>query len=105
MFGIIFNSLIDHMGDRLHGYTAFAVVAGVLITLGGLALIDWRAAAIALACFAASGTPMVLGDIARTVRRRERAIRVQQLFAEKRGLEALKEALRSNDDDGQESQA
>ena len=80
-FGLSYNSLVNYLGERKDGYTALLVVAGVLITLGGIALIDWRAAALALAAFAASGTPMVLGDIYCTITKRERAIRMMQLIA------------------------
>jgi hypothetical protein len=88
-FGFSYNGLVDYLGERKDGYTAFMVVAGVLITLGGVAMIDWQAAAIALACFAASGTPMVLGDIARTVQRRERSIRIARLIAEARAQDVM----------------
>jgi hypothetical protein len=89
MTGWAYNSLIEYLSDRIHGYTALTVVAGVLVTIGGMALVDWRAAAIALACFAASGTPMVIGDIARTVRRREKAIRIAALIAEAQAKETI----------------
>lgn len=73
-FGVAFNMLVHSLDGRHEGYTALLVVAGVLVTLGGVALICWQAAAICLAAFAASGTPMVLGDIWRAVQRRERVL-------------------------------
>ena len=91
MFGLSFNALINYLGERKDGYVAMLVVGGVLITLGGIALIDWRAAVLALIGFAASGTPMVLGDIARTVERRERNIRMMQLIAAARAAKVMDE--------------
>jgi hypothetical protein len=51
------------------------VVGGVLITLGGLALADWRAGLLALTMFAASGLPMVIGDVYRAMRKRDRVLK------------------------------
>ena len=76
IFGLGFNWLIA-WSERHHvldGYTAFAVVLGTLVTLGGIALINLTAAVIALACFAASGLPMLAGSVYRHIeaRRKER---------------------------------
>jgi hypothetical protein len=86
-FGWAFNSLVNWLGDRKDGYTSLLVVAGVLVTLGGVALIDWRAAGLALAGFAASGLPMVIGDVARTVAKREKALRLMRLVAREQAEE------------------
>lgn len=74
-FGVLFNLAVEIAERRgwLEGYTALAVVAGVIVTLAGVALIDWRAAAISLICFIASGTPMVIGSAWRYIRAREKA--------------------------------
>jgi hypothetical protein len=81
MFGLAYNGLVSWLGERKDGYTALLVVGGVLVTLAGVALIDWQAAVITLAAFAASGIPMILGDIARTISKRERALRMMRLIA------------------------
>src|SRR5690606_21381708 len=81
MFGSAFNALVSWLGDRKDGYTSLLVVAGVLVTIGGVALIDLRAAGLTLAAFAASGLPMVIGDAARTVEKREKALRLMRLVA------------------------
>jgi len=89
---------VDYLDDRKDGYVALLVVAGVLVTLGGVALIDWRAAVLALVALAASGTPMVIGDILRTVRRRESAIRLRRTIANKDALSILTDKLLDGDD-------
>ena len=81
MFGAAYNSFVNWLGERGEGYTALLVAGGVLVTLAVVALVDWRAAALTLVAFAASGAPMIIGDIARNVVRRERAIRMQRLIA------------------------
>jgi thiol:disulfide interchange protein len=80
MFGLAFNGLVSWLGSRKEGYVSLLVVAGVLITLGGAALLDWQAAAWVLICFAASGTPMIIGDIWRAQSARDKAARVQRLI-------------------------
>ena len=82
MFGWAFNALVDYLKDRSDGYLAMLVVAGVGITLIGAAIISWQAAVLVLVCFAASGIPMIIGEISRSIRMRERAIRIQRLIAE-----------------------
>lgn len=89
MYGLAYNSLVNYLGERLHGYTALMVAGGVLVTLAGAAMISWQAAGLVLACFVASGTPMILGDIARTVERREKSIRIAQLIAEARAKDVM----------------
>ena len=85
VFGFVYNLLVcwleRHNYDE--GYTSLLVVGGVGVTLGGMALIDWRAALLGLGLFAASGFWMVVGSVARYVRRRQRA---QEAFREIRGL-------------------
>lgn len=73
-FGLAYNALVQVLGDRKDGYTAFLVVAGVLVTLCGLALVSWEYALLALSLFAASGAPMILGDIYRSIQRRDKAL-------------------------------
>lgn len=81
MFGWAFNALVGWLDERKDGYTSLLVAAGVLITLGGVAMIDWRAAVLCLICFTASGGPMILGDIGRAIRKREAAMRMMRLIA------------------------
>jgi hypothetical protein len=77
-FGCFYNGLMQRLGESKSGYTAFFVVGGVLITLIGMALIDWRAALLALMLFAASGLPMVIGAMARAIGEREREMNALQ---------------------------
>lgn len=82
MFGIAFNYFVDHLNGLKDGYLSLLVVAGVGITLIGVAIISWQAAVLVLACFAASGIPMIIGEIARNIQMREKALRIQRLIAE-----------------------
>lgn len=82
LFGMIFATFVWFLGRRKEGYTAFLVAGGVLVTLAGVAVIDWRAAVLTLACFTASGTPMIIGSVAQYVWKREQeqlAIRAEAL--------------------------
>jgi hypothetical protein len=73
-FGLAYNALMHYLGERKDGYTALFVVGGVMVTIGGLALIDWRCALLTLTLFAASGLPMVIGDVYRAMRKRDRVL-------------------------------
>jgi hypothetical protein len=75
VFGTIYNLVVAWMERNGYdeGYTAIMVVVGVLVTLGGLAMVDWRAAALTVVAFACSGTPMVLGSWWRHAQARKRA--------------------------------
>ena len=77
LFGVAYNAFVGWAQSRGYeeGYTAILVVIGVLVTLAGVAIIDWNAARITTFAFIASGSPMIAGSIWRHVRRRERAIR------------------------------
>jgi biotin transporter BioY len=79
-FGWAYNSVINSLGKRTEGYLSLLVAGGVLITLGGVALLDWQAAALCLAAFAASGVPMIVGDIWRTTQAREKRERMRRLI-------------------------
>ena len=71
MFGIIYNWLMDHLGERKEGYVSLMVVGGVLVTGIGFAVVAGIEDAIILAIlFVASGTPMIIGEIARIIRLR-----------------------------------
>lgn len=78
VFGIVYAWFTEYSTRRgwLDGYTAFYVVAGVLITqLARLALPYSDLVAenllIILSCYAASGLPMIAADVARHLRQRE----------------------------------
>lgn len=74
LFGIVYDRFIAWLGELKEGYLALFVVVGVLVTLLGVAVMDLRAAVIALLSFCASGIPMLVGDIQRTIEKRKRAI-------------------------------
>jgi hypothetical protein len=72
IFGFAYNVLVAWLERRGYheGYTAILVVGGTLITLSGVAIVDWRAAALALGAFACSGFWMVVGSWWRHVQAR-----------------------------------
>ena len=67
--GVLYNVLVAYVQRQLpdrHGVTAWLVVGGVAFTLVGILLLtDLETFVIALLCFAASGTPMILGSMER----------------------------------------
>ena len=71
--GTVYNRAVAYLEVKgyMEGYTSLAVAFGVLVTLAFVALLDWKVALMTLACFAASGTPMIVGSISRYVKRRE----------------------------------
>jgi hypothetical protein len=84
MFGLAYNTLMEILGERKEGYTGFFVAIGTVITLVGAFYASqfkpvpyW----VALACFAASGIPMIIGDVLRVERARQAAIRRHQAEA------------------------
>jgi len=86
MFGLAYNVWIGWLGDRKEGYTALLVMIGVAVTLIGVAIISWQSALLVLGAFAASGTPMIAGDIYRAVKAREDAkARIAAEIARKAG--------------------
>lgn len=83
VFGAIYNALVAIAERRgwIEGYTALAVIVGVLVILAALALVDHRTALVTLGAFAAAGAPMAAGSIYRHMRTREKAQRsmIQEL--------------------------
>lgn len=73
VFGFLYNLLVGWLQSRGYdeGYTALLVVAGVAVTLLGLAFISIEIAITAFLTFAASGFWMVVGSMWRYVKRRE----------------------------------
>lgn len=84
LFGVGFNWLIATLGDLAEGYTSILVVGGVCATLLGLAVLDTRAALLAVILFIASGLPMIIGSIWRTIKVRKAAIEAAKREIEKR---------------------
>ena len=82
MFGWAYDAFVGALQERKDGYLAMLVAAGVGITLVGVAIISWQAALLVLACFAASGIPMIVGEISRSIKMRDKALRMQRLIAE-----------------------
>ena len=82
MFGLSYNFFVGSLEERKNGYLAMLVAAGVGMTLIGVAIVSWQAAVLVLACFAASGMPMIVGEISRSIQLREKALRMQRLIAE-----------------------
>lgn len=82
LFGVGYDRLVEWMEAHGYddGYTAFLVVGGVLATQAGLAV--WFGVELAIKAtllFIASGTPMIIGSMARHGRQRaEDAARVKQ---------------------------
>lgn len=73
-FGVAYNAMIEKMGGKKDGYTALLVVAGVIGTLAGVAVISWQAAVLTGVAFVFSGAPMIIGDVHRAIRAREAAL-------------------------------
>lgn len=64
--GVVVENLARHLPARYRA-TSFEVVFGVLVTCVGIgALLGFQTMLICLLCFAASGIPMIYGDIRRT---------------------------------------
>jgi hypothetical protein len=73
LFGFGYDRLVGWMERNGYdeGYTAILVVVGTLVTLGGVALVDWQAAVLALGAFAFSGFWMCVGSWWRHVQKRK----------------------------------
>ncbi len=82
MFGISFNYFVGALEEKKDGILAQLVVAGVGVTLIGVAIISWKAAVLVLACFAASGIPMIVGENIRSIMLREKSKRIMRQIAE-----------------------
>ncbi len=83
VFGIAYNHGVALLGNRQRGFTSILVALGVLVTLTGIYAIDPQSAIITLAAFTASGTPMIIGSIARyTAKRHAEETRLAQIARE-----------------------
>lgn len=74
LFGVVYNQAVAWLEARGYdrGYMAFVVAAGVAITIGGWYCLTHELDGLLLlfGCFAASGSPMILGSVYRYVFRR-----------------------------------
>ncbi len=81
LFGILFNLFVAWLGIRQRGYTALLVVIGVSVTLiAAIPVVGLESALFIGLAFACSGLPMILGDIWRAIRERERAEQLSRQF-------------------------
>jgi len=73
VFGVVYNSLVAWLECKgyTEGFLSLIVALGVFGTLMGIASLSWQVALVALAGFVATGTPMIVGSIARYIRQRE----------------------------------
>lgn len=71
--GFFYNWAVSWLQRRgyAEGYTSLLVVGGTLLTLAGVAVLDWMAALLTLGAFAASGFWMVVGSWARHAQARQ----------------------------------
>jgi hypothetical protein len=74
IFSILYNRWMSDLGNKKDSYTALFVALGNLVTLLIVAVFSWKSALIALLAFVASGTTMIIGDVYRSVARREQVI-------------------------------
>lgn len=73
--GGAYNALVSwaNTTGKTEGYTALLVVGGVVLTLAFTAFfVEPQDTLIVAAFFIATGTPMLVGDIVRYIRRREK---------------------------------
>jgi uncharacterized membrane protein len=94
LFGVIYAIIVYFMNGKHEGYTALLVVVGVAVTVAASGpVIGWDVVIYLALAFAASGVPMIVGDVIRGIKRREAAERQLQAnlnqLAE-RGIEGVK---------------
>lgn len=77
LFGVGYNAFVSWLEKNGYseGYMSLIVALGVFATLCGVAILSIQAALLALIAFVATGTPMIIGSIARYLRKREEAKR------------------------------
>lgn len=74
LLGVIYNAFVGSLAEKKEGYTSLFVALGVGFTLAAGALFYPSEALFFLLFFAASGAPMIVGDIVRYQRRRAEAL-------------------------------
>lgn len=79
LFGVAYNALVSWMETRPgghDGFTAFLVVGGVVVTVLAMTpVIGWMATAHIALGFICSGLAMIVGSVARYMRKRADEIR------------------------------
>lgn len=76
--GVLYDLLVTWINRQTadHGYTAFLVVGGTLVTLAGLAWVaGLQAALVTLILFTAAGLSMVVGSVRRSLRQRAQTMK------------------------------
>lgn len=75
LFGLLYNTVVSHLQSWKLWHVSTSVVVGVACTLAiaaaflwNIEMPFWLAALLFFGCFAASGTPMVIGSWARTIK-------------------------------------
>jgi hypothetical protein len=73
LFGIGYNAFVAWLERRgyTEGYLSLIVAIGVFVTLCGVAVLSIEGALLALGAFVATGAPMIIGSIARYLRKRD----------------------------------
>lgn len=75
-FGLYYNRFVECLEDqgKDRGFMSFLVTLGCSVTILAFALMTsaWGAAALVTLCFAASGTPMIIGSVSRYAQARKR---------------------------------
>ncbi len=99
MFGCSFNFFVGALEDKKNGYLALLVSAGFGIILIGVAIVSWQSAVWVLACSAAAGIPMIIGEAYRSIQIREKGLRIQRLIA-KAEAEKIEAIANQIDDQG-----
>lgn len=88
LFGLGYNRWVAKREAQGHdrGYLSLIVALGVAVTIAGYALLvaSLAQALLLLACFVASGTPMIIGSIRRYVKAREAEYRAAQREAQEK---------------------
>ncbi len=95
LFGCGYAWAVYWLGERKAGYVSLFVALGVLVTLGLEAFVDSRAALLSLMCFVASGTPMIIGDVAQHMSARDRSIKEKQQQADDK-IDKIREMSRDD---------
>jgi ACR3 family arsenite efflux pump ArsB len=77
LFGATYNHLVAWLERKGYheGFLSLVVALGVFGTLVGIAVLSWQTALLSLGGFVFTGTPMILGSIARYIQQREAAKR------------------------------
>ncbi|MEM4202489.1 MAG: hypothetical protein QXS54_00320 [Candidatus Methanomethylicaceae archaeon] len=77
LFGVGYNAFVAWLERKgyTEGFLSLIVAFGVAMTLVGVAILNVQTALLTLLAFIFSGTPMILGSIARYLKARENMIK------------------------------